>query len=794
MRVLRREPAFYFTVLLTLSLGLGGVVFLFTLVNGVLLNPLQYRDPDGLYAVHERIPKVAKTYPELPVSAAHYFPWRDAGLFAQSMLIGEANPVLTGVGDAERLDAMDVEIDPVAFLGLRLQLGRGFTAEELRPGGPKAVLIAHSLWQRKLQGDVRITSRAITLSGTPHTVVGVLAPGVSLPRDHQLNALFELGRRVEALRPLQLAGPRAGDTGFSHAALVRLKHSPEETGRQMTAVIGRIPGAFNSGAAAEGAVKPLAEQITGSSRRALWMLLAAALALLLVVAVNAGNLNLARAYARERDWAIRAALGAGNRRILLDLLRESAALSLAGGLAGLVLAAVAVPWFVANSGVDLPRLDEVRLDGRVMLAALGFVAAVAAFFGLLPAWRVLRLDPQRVLSQSGRGSTSGGRSRAVLVAVEAAASAALLIVAGLLLASFWRLEAVDRGFRTERLLSTDIFLRGPAYDKREARDAALTALRRELEAQPGIEQAAFTSMIPLGGQGNISLITKQGEKRPEVERPLALFRTTTPGYFAAMGIPIVEGRDYAEQDRGRPVAVISREAARKVWPELPSALGQKFFDGTTGPIEVIGIAQGVRAENLRTAKGPIVYRPHWEEGLYDAYAVVRTRLTPVEFGAVMRRIARQVDPGLPVGHILTVESIVDRSLANARWQARLTVIFAGVALLLAALGVYGVVAQAVEQRSREYGIRRALGATSADLLRRVYAEGLVPVLAGLTVGALIAVWTGRVLASLLFEIQPFDAGVLGAVSATLLVVTVVACALPAWRALRVDAGRMLRAD
>jgi putative ABC transport system permease protein len=542
-------------------------------------------------------------------------------------------------------------------------------------------------------------------------------------------------------------------------------------------------------------VIPLQQQITGGSRSSLVLLLAAVGAVLLIVCVNLANLLLARAAARRRELAVRLAIGAGAGRLLRQLLTESLLLASLGGALGVAVAAWALRVLLAGAPVDLPRMGEVQLDWRVLSFALAITVISGLLFGALPAWRAIRTDPQTALQAGGRSTQGrhGGRTRRALIAAEVALSAACLVAAGLLLHSFSHVIQVDRGFRAERTLTVTLDLPYTRYPGQQPQSQFVRALLDRVAAQPGVTEVGISNLIPLTGEGNNNVVMPEGVDWPIVERPLADQRIVNPGFFRAMGIPLLSGRVFQASDGQRRVAVISAALARRLWPgENP--LGRRFIQGDNKdhPVEVVGVAGDIRGVSLTKTPNPTMYQPFWQNFQSHWGLVVRTASAPAALAGAIRHEIRRLDPQMPVPAFRTMEQLVDESLAQRRFQLDLVLLFALAALALAAVGVYGVVAQLVVQRTNEIGIRMALGARAADVRRMVLLEGLGPVAAGLAVGFAGALFGGRLVSGLLFGVRAADPLTFCSVAGVLLAAALAACLIPARRATRIDPLEALR--
>lgn len=799
IRSLRRDHAYTTLAVLSLAFGIAASTLIFSLVDGVLLRPLRFREPDRLVVANEIVAELARTYPRLPVSARHYFEWKDrVRAFSQVGIVDGRRAVLTGTGDPEQVEAARVSSTLLPMLGARVRLGRLFRDEEDRSGQSPVVVLTDALWQRRYGGDPTIVGRAITVDGTPRTVVGVLEAGFRLPSSG-VAQIVAMPDRAQIYTPIAL-NREAQEWGgpFNYCVIARLR--PGRTLAQAASELNileaeistRIPEKMHVAAV----LTPLRDEVTGSSRTPLLILLAAVGAVLLIVCVNLANLALARGAARARDVAIRRALGATPWQTLRATLVESLCLGLAGGALGTLAAWAGLRVLVSQAPVDLPRLDEVALDARILGFAFGLSWLTGLLFGALPAWRATQVSPQATMGGRSRTVTDGrgGRlTRNLLVGAETAMSAALLVVAGLLIASFVHVLGVDAGIRPDHVLTTQLTLPRKAYPTREAREAFYRKALDRAAAIPGVTSAALVSKLPLQGETWVDLIRRSGDTRPAGELPPINFRFCSPDYFRAMGIPIVAGRGFTEADRTKPVAVISESTARLIWPH-EDPVGQAFGRGTASdepPTIVAGVVRDVSV-GLESRPVATLYVPYWDTGeMPDYYMVVRDSGVGL-LAPALRRAIWGVDRDVVVGDVRTMDQVMSASVAVRRFELALTTIFAGSAMLLACLGIYGVVSWSVARRRYEIGIRLALGGGAGRIRRMIVGEAMRPVLVGLVAGLLAAGLLGRVLSSLLFGVSPHDVWTMATVAGVLAAVGAAACDLPARRATRADPLGALR--
>jgi putative ABC transport system permease protein len=544
------------------------------------------------------------------------------------------------------------------------------------------------------------------------------------------------------------------------------------------------------------AVVPLQNQITERSRTGLELLLAAVGAVLLIACVNIANLLLARATSRRRELAIRSALGASSRDLVRQMLVESGMLALGGGAVGLAIAYAGVRLIIAYAPVDLPRMNEVHIDGRVLLFTLAISLLAALLSGVFPAWMFAKADPQEAMKAGSRGTTAAsraGRLRSALVAVEVALSAVSLIAGGLLLHSFAKLMGVNKGFQTAHVVTAHLALPYKRYPNTEKRAIFVRRLLDPVERIPGVQSVGISSALPLSGTGGNNLIFLPGVNVPLTGRPLADIRDVNPSYFRTLGIPMRAGRLFAETDGKHLVALVSAMAAKRLWPH-EDPIGRVFSMGEAGrsPVQVVGVVGDVRAESLSKAPFLTVYLPYWQNFREAGSVVVKTKMEPLLASAEIRNVIRGIDPEMPIPEFRTMNDLVSDSVAQRRFQLQLILLFALAAILLASLGIYGVISFSVAQRTTEVGIRMALGAHPADIRGMILRQGLSPVFIGLSAGIIASLGVGHLLTSLLFGISPTDPVTAAGAIVFIGTVSAIAAYLPARRATRVDPATALR--
>jgi putative ABC transport system permease protein len=786
-------------VALSLAVGIGANTAIFSMVNGILLRPLNYPEPERLVAITQASPQFLKLYPTLPVNLGAWMEWRKHVTAFESVGVYRATALnLTGVGEPEVIRGAAISANFLHVLGVAPRLGRAFLEEEDQKGRDHVVVLADSLWRRRFQADPGIVGRNITLDGNPYLVTGVLPPDFDFPKAGEVGP--RLTEKSEIYRPLGYEPDdltiHGGDLNYWPVARLRpgvsIERASAELNAAQTAINAKIGPDFDMRAT----IMPLQARLVGNVRQNLIVLLCAVGAVLMVLCVNLVNLSLARAAGRARDAAIRTALGASRADLIGQSAAESVALSALGGGLGVLLAYWGLHALIAAAPIDLPRVGDVRLDARVLAFAAAISIITGLLFGILPAWlSARRLNPFEELKAGSRGSTegrSGIRARNVLVSLEVGLSAALLVTAGLLTSSFIRLTGVNKGFDISRVITLNISMPTAKYVEDVDRTQFWDRLMEKVRTLPGVESTAMISALPLQGETWIDIVQTENDTRPERELPSTNLRFVSEGYFKTLRIPLREGRDFDRRDRGHNVIVISAGLAQKLWPGQ-DAVGRRLKDHGT-VMEVVGITPDIRSTSLDRDPVNIAYVPYWQRPRWGGALMVRTAMAPEGMAGALRGAIWGVDAEVPVPKIRTMEDVLNISVAQRRFQMMLVLLFAGAALALAALGTYGVVSYAVTRRRTEMGIRMALGAGRAEVLAMVLRQGMMPVCAGLGGGAIAAVWIGQAVAGLLFETGPRDPGAFSIAAAALLVISAMACWIPARRATRVDPMEALRLE
>lgn len=807
-RSLRKSPGFAAAAIITIGLGIGANTAIFSVVYAVLLKPLPYAAPDQIYGVDVVIPERRAQFSSLPVTVQTYIEWRRAKTaFSATAVLTPWECNLTGDGEPERLGGAQVSTNFFSFLGIPLALGRGFAPEEEQPGKDKVVVISDALWRRRYGSDPALVGRTIDVNGKSHLVVGIAPPGLLVPTGTLLNPVLAFAPRIDVWRPIAPTARELQGESWDHGLLARLRagEDPERGRQQLQAILNRFIRERTPELKTEliARLVPIRDIYAERVRFRLLLVLGASTLLLLTACTNIANLLLARTASRANEFATRIALGAGRARIVSQTLTESTLLALLGGAAGVVVAGYGSGLLAAYGPDDLRLLASTRLSAPVLLFALAVSLVTGIVCGLLPARQAYRKDFAAGLQEGARTAFGGRRAvrfRQLLVGVEMALGTALLASAGLLLHSFVNVMGADRGYDVERVLAVDLSLFGQRYDSGQSRIAFYRDLTENLRAIPGVLAAGTISDLPAaagssGASRTIFHSTDTDFQKTALARPVAMVRSVTAGYFAASGTALRAGRFFAGQEPVL-VALISESLAKSLWPRERTAavVGRTIRQGNvTGPlITVAGVVGNVRPGAADREVPPIIYRPHdqWASG--PATLVVRTAQDPSAVAPAVRAAIRKMDSALPIPAMRTMREIVSAAVAQRRFQMMLISLFACVALLLGAVGVYGVVTYSVACRTRDIGLRIALGAMKGDVMRWVFSNGMRPVVIGLFAGLAGAVATARVLQSQLFGITPTDPVSLGGVALVLLLTSGLACYLPARRAARLDPMIALR--
>ncbi len=785
IRTLRKNPAFALTAILTLALGIGANTAIFTVVRAVLLRPLQYRDPDRVVELRrgatpirfDLLQQTARSYSEI----GDYYG-------------GSDDVALTGDFTPQVIKQARVSANFLSILGVEPLLGRSFSKEEDTPGGPPVAIISTNLWQRRFGGDPQIVGKTINVAGFAHTVVGVMPSTFKFPFAEADVWFPQPAKGVTQFSPLLRAFGRLAPGVSLEQANAELQVIDKQYNDIHPGMLDFRPGLDY--------VEPLKEQLVANVRNILWVLFGAVSFVLLIACSNVAGLLLARATSRSREFAVRAALGAARSRLVGQLLIESVLLAVAAGIVGILLARWMLTGLAHLTPLDLPRLNEIHLDLAVLAFALLVSVATGLLFGLLPSLSASRPDLAAVLKARGE-SISGGRfasfnARNILVAGQVALCIVLLSGATLLIRSLARISQVDPGFDRAKVLTFRVSLSPVRYNSTPKVSAFYQDLLQRIEALPGVRSAGITLTLPLMGFPMSPTQTADEPIRALNDRPLAMVQFVSADYFRTLRIPLVAGREFTELDRdGAPlVTVINEASARKLWPGYPhtNPIGKRIIIGAqTTQYEVVGIVRDIR-QSLDGDVTPATFRPSLQLVLPTMMAAVRTEGDPFSYVEAIRKQVLAIDPGQPISAVYTMDELAEQDEGQRRLVLLMLGVFAAASVLLTMIGMYGALAYWVLQRTRELGIRRALGASTGNIFRIVIGRGLGLTSAGLVVGIVGAIALTRLIQSFLFQISPTDPLTFAAVALLTLVLSLFATLIPAQRAVRVDPIGALRME
>jgi putative ABC transport system permease protein len=797
-RSLRKDIGFTTTVVLTLALGIGANATIFSVVDALLIEPLPYADPERLVALKETRPLAGGTTGErvnVPVSVAHLFDWRrQVPSLEQVAAVSTSDQTYLGGAEPEQIATAAVSANFFPMLGVAPMLGRTFELEEERPDGGSVVLLSHGFWQRRFGGDRSVLGQALTLEGRRFTIIGVMPPSF----DGAGSAGLTRNARTQVFMPLTLVEAGASRAANFLDVFGRLKPGATLAAAQaeVDAIMQRLANEFpETNAGRGGRVLSMNEALVGNVQKALWLLLGAVALVLLIACSNVANLTVARATRRRAETAMRAALGASRRRLVQQFFTESLLLSFLGCAVGLALAWASLQTILSVLPPNVPRVDTVAIDGRVLAFTVCASLLTGILFGLAPALQGAKADLNATLKSAGRSQTGGAGTgtRNALVVTQVALSLVLLVAAGLLLRSFIALRGVDPGFDPRNVLSWRINLSGTNYNDEQKRSAFYERLLAEVKTVPGIESAAAVYPVPFGPISNRSFRVP-GRPADPAEQLSAQLNTVSPEYFRTLRIRITQGRAFSEQDRvGAPaVAIVNETLARRMWPG-ESPLGKRLGFGRDES-EVVGVFADIKQRQLDTQPRMQVCVPVLQQSSRTIFLAARGSIDAASLLPVIRQRIAAIDAQLPVSDVALVEERVAGSIVQQRFAMLLLASLAGTALVLAVVGLYGVISYLVAQRTQEFGIRAAFGAEAGDMLKLVIGQGMKLVLVGLVLGTAGALALSRVLGGMLFGVQATDPSTLAAVCGLLGAVGAMACYLPARRAARVDPMVALRGE
>jgi len=806
VRVIAKNPSFIAVAVIALALGIGANTAIFSVVNAVLFRALPYRAAGRLVWVTNYVP----TQRQNLVFADEYAGWRTQNHVFESIsgYSFAAEYTLTGAGAPQRLRGGLVTASFLEVLGVKPQLGRNFLPEEDRPAGQKAVLLSDGLWRSAFGADARVVGEVVALDDTPYTIVGVL------PRDFE----FLDNNPADVLVPFQLADSSIQASGGQIRVMIqplsvvarlkpgaRLETAIIELNAITKRVLANLPGRLRGLGEAQAQAFFLHDHEVGNVRPALLILLGAVGFVLIIACANVANLQLARAAGREKEIAVRSALGAGRWRLARLLMTESSTVAIVGGAAGLLLAAWVIDVIHRFAPANVPHLQSARLNMIVLVFTLVLSLLTGVLFGLAPVMSAFRVSLERTLKQGGQqGGTGTGARRAqrVLMIAEIALSIILFIGAGLLVKSFRNLTAVHTGFDANGVLTAQIALPLDQYQSVDLQRSFFRQLVEDLQALPGVTAAGATSAIPLRGNPMMSSIHIEGQPDTEMDFtkvPVARMNSVTPGYFSALHVPLMEGRLLDQRDGAdAPNAVVVNQAFVRRYFPTDDPIGKRFEAGI-GPRQggpqmwtIVGVVGDLKQQGLASETEPEAIASALQWPRFQMSVVLRTPLDPISFVSALRKEVADLDKNLPLYGVQTMDDVLAKEVATQRFNAGALAGFAGLAVSLAAVGIYGVMAYAVGQRTREIGVRMALGAERGRVLRMVLREGLQLALVGVVLGVGAAFALMRLMKSLLFGVTASDPATFALVTVVLVGVALAACAVPAWRAMRVDPVVALR--
>ncbi len=800
-RMLMRTPLFTIVIIFTLAVGIGANTAMFSVVNAVLLQGLPFRDAHRIVDLNE---VEVRNRDRGAIAPANFLDWRKQAQSFDAMavyMVRNTN-VATAGGEPERLAAAFTSTNFFDVLGVTPVLGRAFVPSEAEPGQSNSVVLGYALWQRRFAGAPDVVGQTLRLNGETYTIVGVMPAAVSFPARAEMwiASTYDVpgggdGDPRENRGMHYLRGIARMKAGVSLSAA---NAELDTIGQQLARAYPDTNSNFTP------LVTPLQDVLVRSARTPLLVLLGAVLCVLLIVVANVANLLMARATVRARELAIRAALGAGRRVLVRQLLTESVLLAVVGGVLGILLAFWGVDLILALEPGEIPRVAPIAVDGQALAFALGLSVVTGLLFGVVPAWQASRPELQSTLKDATRGTTGDGHrhlARMGLVLAEVSLSLVLLVGAGLLFRSLMNLLDVPLGFSSARITTMQVAPTGEGYRAPAQAVAYWEQVQDRLQAIPGVEQVALTNTLPMGGTfGILSYRTSGRPELPPGQSPLSHYASVSPGYFATLGVPLVRGREFERRDAviDPRVLVINEAMARREFPgEDP--IGQRFSfdsgpDGEPEWLEIVGVVGNIRQYGVEQEPVPTTFVVHTAAPGQPLTIMVRSAGEPASVTGAVRAALQGIDPSLPITSMRPLDEVIGASLTQRRFNMTLLTVFAGIALVLAVAGIYGTVSYAVAQRTQELGIRVALGASGNDVLRLVLWDGLKPVLAGLAVGLVGAFLLSRSLDRLVYGVSTSDPATFVVLPLLLATVAVVASLIPALRAARVDPMTALRVD
>ncbi len=787
-RTIRRAPGFAATVVLVAALGIGATTAIFTVADCVLVRPLPYLHSERLVRMWGARPG----YPEMELSPPNYLDWKaTATSFEVMAAYVPWSTSMVGQGEPIQVEGAQLGADLLPLLGIPPAIGRWLSVDDERSA--RVVILGYGLWESRFGGRMDAIGEKILLDGDAHTIIGVMPPEFSFPQ-----------RTAQVWRPLRFAPADLTNRNNNYlSAIARRKPgvSLEQARQEMRLISARLATQYpKENSALNATVENLRDQVSLQSRMLVMALLAASACVLLIACTNLANLLLARALSRQRELAVRASLGAGRERLVRQLLTESLLLAGLGGALGIAGASVALPLLVILVPISLPMANP-SIDGRVLLFAVAITVATGLAFGVIPSLRACRnwASGLREGSRSGVGGRKE-RLRSALVVAEVSLLVSLLIACGLLIRALWRLHVTDPGFQQAGVLTLRTALPTPKYEKELQREAFYQRVLSGVRALAGVQSAGFTSFLPIVIRGGVWEVDIPGKNQQPSENDTASMRFITPGYFPAMGIPLKRGRGVEESDgpTSLPVAVVSESFVERYWPGQ-NAIGRRF-QIASGTRTIVGVARNVRVRGLEAPSEPQVYLPYRQmrDGNPVWYApkdlAVRTTLNPTSLTAAIRAIIHDADPQQPISDVQTLTEVVESSTASRRVQARVLGAFAGIAFLLAAVGIHGLLSFSVSQRTQEIGVRMALGARSGQILSLIISQSIRLAIAGVVIGAGLGYGAGRAMQSVLAGLDPGDGATFASAIVLAMMLTLAGSLIPAFRAVRVNPMIAVRAE
>jgi len=805
LRVLRKSPGFTVTTVLTLALGIGANAGIFSMVNGILLRALPYDRPDELYVLREAVQVGNQINPSLPVNAGNFLQWRrECRAFSDMAALEPSTDNLNLATETVQVHGGRASASLLSILGVQPQLGRGFLPEEDETGRDKVVILTNQLWRAWFDSDPQIIGKRIALNGYAHVVVGVLPAGFYFPKPDQLygQAIAGWTSPIQYFRPLGLQPweikPRVGNFNFTVIARLKPGVSRRQAFTDIDSVESRIAKADASGAGLHAELWPMKTAVVGPAQDGLWVLMAGAGVLLLIVCVNVASLLLARNTGRAHEIAVRTALGASRSDLLRQFLSEGLLLATGGGALGVLAAVEGLRAIIHSAPVNLPRLESIHVDTQVLLFSIAISLAAGMLFSVLPGLGLSRTQPVDSLKSAAPTASAAlktARLHDAMAGSEIALCAMLLIAALLLARSLGRVLKANEWLEVQNVLAVDLVPPPDHYQDSPQRQRLYQALLEAVTALPGVRAAGLINALPLQGEQWGDDVNFQEAPRPVLERPIANFRLTSPDYFRAIGLPLTQGRLFAQADHGKDVIVISEGIAKKVLRGR-NPIGMHFLwtrpnEGKERAYDVIGVVG--EARSVPDREPPFtVYLPYWQWSPSEVSLVVRTAGDPRTAASDLRKTIRRVDIQIAIPREETLREILSAAVAPRRFLTWLGVLFAVSATVLAALGLYGVISLSVTRRRHEIGIRMALGANVSDVLRMVIIKGMKVAVTGLVLGLACAYALTRLMASILYGVRPTDPAAFGTVCVILAAVALLGSYVPARRATKVDPMVALR--